>query len=147
FIEAVAATADRVGAALGSSRRLSLSFDEWNVWYLSRMEQLENRAWAEHPRLAESDYTLADSVVVGSLLISLLRHADRVRIACLAQLVNALAPIMTEPGGAAWRQTTFFPFALTSRDAKQGRSLRPDLDSSTLKTARYGSVPVIDAAA
>jgi alpha-L-arabinofuranosidase len=59
-----------------------------------------------------------DADVVGNLLISLLRHADRVTAACLAQLVNVIAPIMTEPGGPAWRQTTFFPFATTARLAR-----------------------------
>jgi hypothetical protein len=66
-------------------------------------------------RPLEDAYSVADAVVVGNLLISLLRHADRVTSASLAQLVNVIAPIMTEPGGAAWRQTTFFPFALTSQ--------------------------------
>jgi alpha-N-arabinofuranosidase len=146
FIDKVTATADRIGTRLGSGREINLSFDEWNVWYLSRMNQSPGR-WQEHPRLAEDAYTLVDAVVVGNLLITLLQHADRVRIACLAQLVNALAPIMTEPGGAAWRQTTFFPFALTSSVAKSGESLRVHLDSPEMPTERYGDVPVLDAAA
>ena len=72
------------------------------------------------PRLLEDVYSLADAVVVGDLLITLLQHADRVRAASLAQLVNVIAPIMTEPGGAAWRQTTFYPFALTAANAGRG---------------------------
>ena len=70
-----------------------------------------NRAGHSAPRLIEDRYSVTDAVVVGNLLISLLRHADRVAVACLAQLVNVIAPIMTEPGGPAWRQTTFHPFA------------------------------------
>ena len=72
------------------------------------------RTGSEAPRLLEDDYTVTDAVVFGSLLIALLRHADRVTVACLAQLVNVIAPIMTEPGGPAWRQTTFYPFAQAS---------------------------------
>lgn len=67
--------------------------------------------------LLEDRYTVADAVVVGDLLITLLKNTDRVHAASLAQLVNVIAPIMTEPGGPAWKQTTFHPFALTSRHA------------------------------
>ena len=75
------------------------------------------------PRVIEDSYNVADAVVVGSLLISLLRHSDRVTVACQAQLVNVIAPIRTEPGGPAWRQTIFHPFAITSRLAR-GEVLR-----------------------
>jgi alpha-N-arabinofuranosidase len=79
-------------------------------------------------------------------MISLLNHADRVTSASLAQLVNVIAPIMTEPGGPAWKQTTFFPFAETARSA-QGSALRVVLDADTTSTATFGEVPVVDAAA
>ena len=84
--------------------------------------------------------------MVGTLLNSLLRHADRVKIACLAQLVNVIAPIMTEPGGAVWRQTTYHPFALTSRYGR-GTVLRLDARGPVRETARWGPVPVLDAVA
>ena len=80
-----------------------------------------NRVGHVAPRLIEDRYSVTDAVVVGNLLISLLRHADRVAVACVAQLVNVIAPIMTEPGGPAWRQTTFHPFAATSRYASRRR--------------------------
>ena len=89
---------------------------------------------------------MADAVVFGNLLISLLKHADRVTSASLAQLVNVIAPIMTEPGGSAWRQTTFFPFATTSRLAT-GSALEVKLESPDYDTAVYGTVPLIDAVA
>jgi alpha-N-arabinofuranosidase len=69
------------------------------------------------------------------MCISLLNHADRVRIACLAQLVNVIAPIMTETGGPAWRQTIFHPFAQFSRFGR-GTVLRAELDSPEY-SARY----------
>ena len=96
------------------------------MWYLDRDEAEDKISgidnWPVAPRLLEDRYSVLDAVVVGNLLISLLKHADRVRSASLAQLVNVIAPIMTEPGGPAWRQTTFFPFAATSRLA-QGEAL------------------------
>ncbi len=82
---------------------------------------------------------------LGSLLIALLRHADRVTVACLAQLVNVIAPIMTEPGGAAWRQTTFFPFA---QAAKYGRGEVLDVARCRRRTTKkYGEVDLLHATA
>ncbi|HEX6340253.1 alpha-N-arabinofuranosidase [Umezawaea sp.] len=146
FVERVVAIADAVGARLGSDKRIGVSFDEWNVWYQKRFQANPPVEWEVAPRIIEDRYDVADAVVVGSLLISLLRHSDRVTAACQAQLVNVIAPIRTEPGGPAWRQTTFHPFALTSRLAG-GRVLRAETTSPTYPTARYGDVPVVDAVA
>lgn len=52
------------------------------------------------PRLLEDIYTAADAVVFGDLMITLLKNADRVRAASLAQLVNVIAPIMDGAGRA-----------------------------------------------
>jgi len=150
FIESVVATADTVRAELGRSKRINISFDEWNVWYNTRFhaeEQITDiERWPTAPRLLEDSYSVIDAVVVGNLLISLLKHADRVTAASLAQLVNVIAPIMTEPGGPAWRQTTFFPFAITSRLAV-GDALEVRLTGDTYTTALYGEVPLVDAVA
>ncbi|MFD1714231.1 alpha-N-arabinofuranosidase [Amnibacterium flavum] len=150
FIDTVTATADHVKALRRSEKTMQISFDEWNVWYQSRYNEVDKitdaESWPSAPRLLEDAYSVTDAVVVGSLLISLLRHADRVTSASLAQLVNVIAPIMTEPGGPAWRQTTFFPFAVTSRLAR-GRSLQLKLDAPTYRTERYGEVPLVDAVA
>ncbi len=150
FIESVVATADHVKAVRGSTKTINISFDEWNVWYIDRFHGVDKiegiDKWPVAPRLLEDRYSVADAVVFGNLLISLLKHADRVTSASLAQLVNVIAPIMTEPGGPAWRQTTFFPFALTSRLA-QGSVLEVKLDAGTYETEVYGTVPLVDAVA
>ncbi|GAB2842392.1 alpha-N-arabinofuranosidase [Streptomyces deserti] len=150
FIENVVATCDHVGARLKSKKKINLSFDEWNVWYLSRWEQhartIDQDDWPEAPRLLEDNYSVMDAVVFGSLLIALLRHADRVTVACLAQLVNVIAPIMTEPGGPAWRQTTFFPFAQASRYGR-GEVLDVRVDSPTYRTKKYGEADLLHATA
>ncbi|MBL0746426.1 arabinosylfuranosidase ArfA [Nocardioides baculatus] len=150
FIDTVVATADQVGAERRSAKRIQISFDEWNVWYFRRYEEVDKITgtgnWPVAPRLLEDTYTVADAVVVGSLLVSLLRHADRVTSASMAQLVNVIAPITTEPGAHAWRQTTFFPFATTSRLAR-GSSLDVAISSSRHVTAARGEVDVVDAVA
>ena len=150
FIESVVATIDHVKAAKGSDHVVNISFDEWNVWYNERFENVDKIQgvgnWPTAPRLLEDAYTVADAVVVGNLLISLLRHADRVTSASLAQLVNVIAPIMTEPGGIAWRQTTYFPFAITSALAS-GEVITTRLECETYVTGDYGRVPLLDAVA
>jgi len=148
FIDVVAATIDHVKAEKRSDRTVAISFDEWNVWYQQRYETVERISgldnWPKAPRLLEDVYTVTDAVVVGNLLISLLKHADRVKAASLAQLVNVIAPIMTEPGGPAWRQTIFHPFAITSRLGR-GQALRAEVSGPSIATAKFGEVPAVDA--
>ena len=148
FIDSVVATADHVRAKLKRDKRIMVSFDEWNVWYQHRAESRPPQGddWPVAPVLLEDIYSAQDAVVFGNLLISLLRHSDRVASASLAQLVNVIAPIMTEPGGEAWRQTTFHPFALTSQHAR-GEVLDVRLDAPTFANARFGESSAADAVA
>ena len=101
FIDTVIATADSIALRRQSAKRIAISFDEWNVWYMSKEPTYAGDDWPVAPRRLENVYSVVDAVVVGSLLITLLRRSDRVTTACLAQLVNVIAPIMTEPGGPA----------------------------------------------
>jgi alpha-N-arabinofuranosidase len=146
MIRGIVATADAVGARQRSNRRLTLSFDEWNVWYQQHWSGEDSIDYASGRALIEDDYSAADAVVVGDLLMTLLRHADRVAIACLAQLVNVIAPIRTEPGGPAWRQATFDPFALTAAHAR-GDVLLPAVTSPLTDTDQYGEVAAVSVAA
>ena len=146
FIDGVVATADHVAAKKKSRKRLKLSFDEWNLWQESRFAGHTNLDWEQAPRLIEDTYTVQDAVVFGSLLMSLLRHADRVAIACLAQLVNVIGPIRAEPDRPAWAQTIYFPFALTARHAV-GDVLRVPTATGLYDTAEHGDVPLVDVVA
>ncbi|UFU07797.1 alpha-N-arabinofuranosidase [Ruania halotolerans] len=148
FIDSVAATADAVGAARKLTKKIHISFDEWNVWYQKRAESRPPTGddWPVAPVLLEDHYNVADAVVVGNLLISLLRHTDRVHAASQAQLVNVIAPIMTEPGGRSWKQTIFHPFALTSKHAA-GEVLELAIDAPVHETAKFGEVSALDAVA
>jgi alpha-L-arabinofuranosidase len=142
FIRSVIATADHVGAVKQSDKQITLSFDEWNVWYQHRFPGEAGLKVRDASPLIEDVYDVTDAVVVGSLLITLLRHADRVKIANQAQLVNVIAPILTEPGGRAWRQTIFHPFALTAKYAGS-RVLHTAVDGPEIDTAAFGTVPVL----
>jgi alpha-N-arabinofuranosidase len=146
FIESVVATCDFAQAKKRSKKRMYLSFDEWNVWFHTLESDKKQEPWIVGPHLLEDVYTFEDALVVGCLLNSLLRHADRVKIACLAQLVNVIAPIMTENGGSAWKQTIYWPFYYASRYGR-GTSLDVRLDCGFYENAEYGEVPWLDASA
>jgi len=153
FIESVVATADAVRARGKHKKFIDLSFDEWNVWYqrgLDGEDQPHNIAksgvWREHPRVIEDEYNVTDAVVVGTLLNSLLRHGDRVKIANQAQLVNVIAPIRSEENGPAWRQSIFWPFARMAELAK-GRILRTSTVSDRVDTAQFGDADLVDVSA
>jgi len=147
FIETVVKTADFIKAKKRSNKTIYLSFDEWNVWFHSRQQDedmLSRKPWVVGPPLLEDIYNFEDAVVVGGMLNSLLRHADRVKIGCLAQLVNVIAPIMTENDGTVWKQTIFYPFYYASIYG-QGTVLHVVDDSPTYTNDTYGEVPYLDA--
>jgi alpha-L-arabinofuranosidase len=138
FIEEVVAIADAVAARRRSGKRIMLSFDEWNVWYRTRRNRKERvqEGWPVAPPILEEIYTMADALAFGGACIALLNHADRVKAACLAQLVNVIAPIMTATGGPAWHQTIFHPFAQISKFGR-GRVLKAAVDSPTYAPRYY----------
>lgn len=152
FIESVISTADSVRAKLKQDKYINLSFDEWNVWYQTgrddedQLRILSEREWQVQPRLIEDEYNVTDAVVVGTYLNSLLRHSDRVKIANQAQLVNVIAPIRSEAGGPAWRQTTFYPFARMAALAR-GQVLRTSVKSDRFATPAFGDADLVDVSA
>jgi alpha-N-arabinofuranosidase len=143
FIVEVTAIADAVAAKRRSERRIMLSLDEWNVWYRARSgEQLRGVGWPEAPKLLEEIYNFEDALLIGGGLITIMNNAHRVKSACLAQLVNAIAPIMTETGGSAWRQTIFHPFAQASRYGR-GEVLRLMVSSDTFSAGQFDKAPLL----
>ena len=150
FIRTVIATCDYVKAKKRGRKNINLSFDEWNVWFHSKEEQMditENRPWQTAPSLLEDIYTFEDALLVGLMLITLLKHADRVKMACLAQLVNVIAPIMTEKGGGpAWKQTIFYPFMHASRYGR-GIVLQPVISTGVHDTTRHENVTDVESIA
>ena len=104
---------------------------------------IKKHPWSEAPPILEDVYNFEDALVVGGVINAFIRHADRVKIACLAQLVNVIAPIMTETGGPAWRQTTYYPFLYASRYGR-GTALGAAVTSPEYDTDEYGTVPYLD---
>ena len=141
FISSVVSICDYVQAKKRGKKKINLSFDEWNVWYHSNEADQKLEKWVQAPHQLEDVYNFEDALLIGSLLITLLRHADRVKIACLAQLVNVIAPIMTSDTGA-WRQTIFYPFFHASNYAR-GTVLNT-LVKSPVYDSRFGDAPYLD---
>jgi alpha-N-arabinofuranosidase len=149
FIKTVVAACDYVKAVKRGKKDIMLSFDEWNVWYhsLARDDgEMKNNPWRTAPRLLEDVYTFEDALVVGGTLITFMKNANRLKMACLAQLVNVIAPIMTEPGGGACRQTIFYPFAQASAYGG-GTAILPIISSPKYDTKSFTDVPSLDAVA
>ena len=151
-IREVAAVCDYVQGLRRSSKRLWLSFDEWNVWYRARSGDAVNGRRQVAPKLLEEVYNLEDALLVGGFVNTLLRNAERVRVACLAQLVNVIAPLVTNDTGVL-RQSTWFPYAWALRYAR-GRVLDLRVESDTYPItaaglqadfARNDQVPFVDA--
>lgn len=147
FIHTVEATCDYIKAKKRSKKTMYLSFDEWNVWFHSNEEDndtMSKRPWQLAPHLLEDKYTFEDAIVVGLMMITLLKHADRVKVACLAQLVNVIAPIMTEDGGSVFKQTIYYPFLHASKYGR-GKLLESVISTTKHDTDKYTDVTDVEA--
>ena len=140
-IEEIAAVCDTVRAQKRSGKQLWLSFDEWNVWYRARSGDFSNGHGKPHPHLLEEPYNLEDALLVGGLANSLIRHSDRVKVGCLAQLVNVIAPIATNEDGIL-HHTIFYPYSWVLKYA-HGRALSVQPEGPGYEVATLGR-PVED---
>ena len=130
FIKTVAATADYVKGYKRSKKRMKISVDEWNVWHTkpapNRVDvhnDCDEARWTVGARRLENIYDLADALTMAGMACTLINNADRVKMGCLAQLVNVIAPIFTEVGGGMFKQTIYYPYAMAIAHAK-GVALR-----------------------
>jgi len=146
FIKEVSALCTEEKKRRNSTHDVKLSFDEWNVWYHFSQTGVIPEKWICPRPIEEEDYDFADALLVGSMLITLLNNSDSVKIACLAQLVNVIAPIMTIPGGDCWKQTIFYPFKLSSLNGR-GTALKPEIACNSYTVPNGSSIPVLDCAA
>jgi alpha-N-arabinofuranosidase len=139
------AVCDLVRGHKRSPKKLWLSFDEWNVWYRERRGDAVNGKKTEAPHLLEEIYNLEDALLVGGLLNTLIRNSDRVKLACLAQLINVIAPIMTNADGL-FRQTIYYPYSWALQFAR-GAALNVLVESPTYEVKGMDPVAYLDVAA
>jgi alpha-L-arabinofuranosidase len=149
YINAIASTIEFVRAKKRSRKWVTISFDEWNVWYHSNAQDREilggAKGWPHAPRLLEDIYNFEDALQVGCILNTFIRRSDVVKIACIAQLVNVIAPIMTEPSGGAWRQTIYYPYLFASVYGR-GDALQLSVKSPGYDSLVADNVPYLDIA-
>jgi alpha-L-arabinofuranosidase len=138
------AVCDMVRGQKRSPKQLWLSFDEWNVWYRARDAEAMNGHEHEAPHLLEEIYNLEDALLVGGIVNSLIRNADRIKIACLAQLINVIAPIVTNEKGLL-QQTIYYPYSWALQWAC-GTVLNMLVESPTYDVSGLGHVPYLDVA-
>ncbi len=136
FINTVKAAADFAKAKHRSNKDVYLSLDEWNVW---NIKDMNTKRWQVAPPIAEDKYTLLDTLVVGGLLCTIVNNADRIKMACLAQLVNALSPIHTEPDGGVLLHGTYYPFMQVSNYGR-GKVYKNIVNCEKMKTEKFGDI-------
>ena len=149
FIHTVVSICDAAKGKKHAKKRINLSFDEWNVWYHSNEQDREiwkRDRWGQALPILEDIYNFEDALLCGTMLNTFLRNADRVKIACLAQLVNVIAPIMTRNGGGAWAQTIYWPLLHASHYGR-GISLQVIASSPRYDCSDFTDVPYLDASA
>jgi alpha-N-arabinofuranosidase len=147
FIKTVNSVCNFAKAKKRSKRNIYLSFDEWNVWFHNNQkdeDKMKNDPWTVGPHLLEDNYTFEDAILVGLMLITLMKNSDTVKIACMAQLVNVIAPIMADDGGKSWRQTIYYPLMQASLYGR-GTALLPILTSSKHDTKDFSDVTDVSA--
>ncbi|MFA5675061.1 MAG: alpha-N-arabinofuranosidase [Christensenellales bacterium] len=146
FIKEVAGICKEIKKEKKAVKDICLSFDEWNVWYHFKKDCKEPQKWIPARPIEEELYNFADAILIGSMLTTLINNSNVVKIACLAQLVNTIAPIMTEPQGRAWLQTTYYPFLYTSQFGR-GTALKTNVAAPVYNCDAGNGIPYIDCAA
>ncbi|MDH7804398.1 MULTISPECIES: alpha-N-arabinofuranosidase [unclassified Rhizobium] len=148
YIQTIAGVIDYVKAKKRAKNEVSICFDEWNVWYHIREDdgkRVKSWDWPEAPALLEETYNFEDALFVAGLLNEFIRRSDRVRIACIAQLVNVIAPIRAEKNGPAWRQTIYYPYQFASLYGR-GVALNVAVDCPTYDCNAADDVKYLDVA-
>lgn len=151
YINSIGSLIDYMKVKNKATNDIYISLDEWNVWYHTRAKdmkdiKLRGDEWPIAPHLLEEPYNFEDALVVGAMLIALLRNSDRVKIAAYAQLINVLAPIMTDDNGRSWKNTIFYPIYYTSKYGR-GTAIKSIISCEKYDSKDFTDVPVIDAVA
>ena len=144
-IEEMDAVCRYVQGKTRSQKRAYLCFDEWNVWYRTHSREYMDGQGKFAPHLIEEPYNLEDALVVAGFLNSFIRHADGLKIANIAQIVNVIAPILTD-GDQMLIQSIYYPLAMYTK-RRTGMALHPVVQGPAYEGKTNGQVNVIDTSA
>ena len=157
-IKASAKAVEFVKAKNHFDKDIKICLDEWNVWNfqdikldslddlagLTTFEMTSAEKWEVAPSILQEKYSLLDALVVGGLGITLLNNVDTVEIACLAQLINVIAPITTIRNGGIFKQTIYHPFHMLSKYG-HGVTMKAVVDAETYN-CEFGDLPIVEPA-
>ncbi|NLV36553.1 MAG: alpha-N-arabinofuranosidase [Clostridiaceae bacterium] len=146
YFKTAIATIDYIKAKKGSNKKVNISFDEFNTWHSIAEEARFDDKWKVVKPLLEDVYTMEDALALGSMLLTVLKHADRVEIACMSELVNCISHIRTRDGGGAWVLPPYYTFLMYSKYGR-GTSLLTSVDSPKYDSTDFADVPYLDEAA
>ena len=142
YVTTLASTIQYVKALKRSKKDIKLSWDEWNVWYKNM--QMDGK-WQEAPHLIEEVYNLEDALVVAQWMNVFLRKSNVLEAACMAQMVNVIAPILTNTNQMV-KQSIYYPFKMMASRAR-GKALDVYVDVATYSTESTPNIPYIDVSA
>jgi alpha-L-arabinofuranosidase len=145
FVDTLSGVLRYVKAKQRSKHDVYLSWDEWNVWYKATLSKDVHGEWVEAPHLIEEIYNLEDALVVAQWMNVFLRKSDVLKVACLAQIVNVIAPILTTREGML-KQSIYYPIMLFSKLAS-GNALDVKVNAPLHETKKYGTMPLLDVSA
>lgn len=145
FVDTLSGVLRYVKAKNRSKHDVFLTWDEWNVWYKARLSADMEGEWTEAPHLIEEVYNLEDALVAAQWMNVFLRKSDVLKVACLAQIVNVIAPILTTRDSML-KQSIYYPFLLFSRLAS-GNALDVAVKAPMVATKRFGDMPMLDVSA
>lgn len=145
FVDTLSGVLRYVKAKNRSKHDVYLSWDEWNVWYKASGPKHQEGHWTEAPHLIEEIYNLEDALVVGQWLNVFLRKSDVLKVACIAQIVNVIAPILTTRDSML-KQSIYYPLMLFSRLAG-GNALDVLVKAPMYETKQFGAMPLLDVSA
>ncbi|QFJ55217.1 alpha-N-arabinofuranosidase [Pseudobutyrivibrio xylanivorans] len=106
-------------------KKIGLMIDEWGIW--TDVEPGTN------PGFLYQQNTMRDALVAGMNLNIFNKHSDRVKMACIAQLINVLQSVMLTDGEKMIKTPTYYVFKMFRHH--QGAKL---LDSSLLNNGTVG---------
>lgn len=146
YLENVAATIAYIKAKLRSDHEVYISFDEFNTWHSIAREERYEKRWRVAPPLLEDTYTAEDALALGGMLLSVLRHADCVKIACISELVNCISHLRTRNGGGCWALPPYYIFLHYSQYGR-GIAMQTRVISDTYDSKDFADVPYLDSQA
>ncbi|HUF09894.1 MAG TPA: alpha-L-arabinofuranosidase C-terminal domain-containing protein [Rhodothermales bacterium] len=115
------------------------------MWYRTQFKRFSDAGGKFAQPLIEERYNLEDALVVAGFVNSFIRHADVVRVANLAQIVNAIAPVLTI-GDRLLIQSIYWPLAMMA-SRREGVSLVVGLEGPGYVSDSYGPAGYLDVAA